>query len=124
MIYANFFKGGFGMDEKRKSRRAPIRMELAIQSLYKSGDRESISLKENVLLTDISNAGIGFIGTNQLPVNHFFNAKIIIDNERMFYCVLKIVRSDKFEDGYHTGCEFVGLANILGEYIDEYIQEI
>jgi len=111
------------MEEKRKSKRAPINMELVIESLYKSGDREVIKLQENVLVMNISNVGIGFVCSRELPLNHFFNAKIAIDDEKMFYCVLKIIRTKKLEKGYETGCEFVGLAHILGEYIDEYVQE-
>jgi hypothetical protein len=67
---------------------------------------------------------LGFICETDLPVNHFFNSKVVIDEDKMFYCVLKIVRSQKINKGYLIGSEFVGLADILGKQIDEYISEL
>ncbi|MCT4620148.1 MAG: PilZ domain-containing protein [Marinisporobacter sp.] len=112
------------MEEKRKHKRVPIHMDLEIESLYVSGDHEGIKLNEKILVTNISKTGMAFISSKELPMNHFFNAKVAIDEEKMFYSVLRIVRSRKLEDGYDIGCEFVGLANILSEYIDDYVVEV
>ncbi|MCT4604808.1 MAG: PilZ domain-containing protein [Marinisporobacter sp.] len=112
------------MEEKRKHKRAPIHMDLEIESLYVSGDHEGIKLNEKILVTNISKTGMAFISSKELPMNHFFNAKVVIDEEKMFYSVLRIVRSRKLEEGYDIGCEFVGLANILSKYIDEYVVEV
>jgi len=112
------------MEEKRKSKRTPIKMDITIESLYKSGGSEIIELEEKVIFTDISNLGVGFICSKLLPMDHYFNAKITLDDEKMFYCVLRILRSRKLEQGYEIGCQFVGLAGILGEFIDEYSHDI
>jgi len=111
------------MLEKRRSKRAPMNMELDIESLYKSGDGEVIRFEENVSVINISNLGMGFICSKELPLNNFFNAKVTIDDERKFYCVLKVIRSQKRDGDYDIGCEFVGLASILGGYIDEFVEE-
>ena len=111
------------MEEKRKSERAPTNMDLTIESLYKSGDREVINLQEKVVITNISNLGMGFICSKILPMDHYFNAKIALDDEKMFYCVLRIVRVRKLVKGYEIGCQFVGLASIFGEFIDEYVHD-
>ncbi len=42
----------------------------------------------------------------------------------MFYCVLKIIRSSKIDEGFNIGGEFVGLGDVLGHHIDDYIDEI
>lgn len=112
------------MEEKRMSKRVPVHMHLSIESLYKSGEAEKISINEDITVTNISKRGMGFLCSRALPVDHYFNAKIQIDEEKMFYCVLRIVRCKKINQGYQIGCEFVGLANILGENIDLYIEEI
>lgn len=112
------------MEEKRKSKRLPININLKIKSLYRSGDNNLDSIDEEVNVVNISKRGIGFVSKTQLPIGYFFNAKITIDNEKMFYSVLRIVRNEKSNDGYMVGCEFVGLADILSESVDEYEEEI
>ena len=106
------------------SKRVPVHMHLTIESLYKSGETEKISVSEEITVTNISKRGIGFLCSRSLPLDHYFNAKLQIDEEKMFYCVLKILRCKKINQGYQIGCEFTGLANILGENIDLYIGEI
>ncbi|QZY53764.1 PilZ domain-containing protein [Crassaminicella profunda] len=112
------------MKEKRKYKRVPMHMQLEIESLYTSGEHEGMKLNEKILVTNISKTGMAFISSKELPLNHFFNAKITIDEEKMFYSVLRIVRKRTLKEGYEIGCEFVGLANILSEYIDEYVVEV
>lgn len=112
------------MDEKRMSKRVPMHMHLTIESLYKSGEAEKISVSEEITVTNISKRGIGFLCSRLLPLDHYFNAKVQIDEEKTFYCVLKIVRCEKMNQGYQIGCEFIGLANILGENIDLYVEEM
>ncbi len=112
------------MDEKRMNKRVPVHMHLTIESLYKSGETEKISISEEITVTNISKRGIGFLCSSSLPLDHYFNAKIKIDEEKTFYCVLKIVRCKKINQGYQIGCEFIGLANILGKNIDLYVEEI
>ncbi|MBZ4645458.1 MAG: hypothetical protein PWR27_1406 [Petroclostridium sp.] len=111
------------MDEKRRSRRVPFNSKISIESLFRSGEQEPIKINADIIITNISKTGIGFISEVDLPVNHFFNSKIVIDDERMFYCVLKIVRNKKINKGYQIGAEFVGLAEVLGHHIDDYIGE-
>jgi len=111
--------------EKRKSKRLPIHIKLNIKSLYKSGDNTLEKVDEDVHVTNISKSGIGFVSPRPLPVGYFFNAKITIDDEKMFYSVLRIVRNQEIKDKeYIVGCEFVGLADVLSGSIDEYEKEI
>lgn len=112
------------MEEKRRSRRAPFNAKLFIESLYVSGEKESFKTNTQIVIINISKTGIGFITDVELPINHHFNCKIEIDGERTIFCVLKIVRIKKINKGYQVGSEFVGLADIVGEYINEYVEEI
>lgn len=112
------------MIDRRKSKRLPIDIKLEIESLYKSGDEIFKKIHDKVTLINISKTGIGLISEFELPIGYFFNAKIIIDEKKMFYSVLRIVRNQKNNDGYVVGCEFVGLADVLSENIDKYEHEI
>lgn len=112
------------MENKRKSKRLPVNITLEIESLYRSGDEALENINDKVTLINVSKTGIGLISDVELPIGYFFNAKITIDEEKMFYSVLRIVRSQKINDGYMIGCEFVGLADVLSDSIDEYEKEM
>ncbi len=116
--------GGISMEDKRKSDRLPVNIKIKIKSIYKSGDIELKDIDEEVNVINISKTGIGFISTKELPIGYFFNARITIDDEKMFFSVLKIIRSQKINNGYIIGCEFVGLADVLSDSIDEYQKEV
>lgn len=112
------------MDEKRRSKRAPFNSKISIESFYKSGDKDTLKVTTEITIINISKTGIGFITDIVLPLNHFFNCKIEIDDERTIFCVLKVIRLKKINNGYHVGAEFVGLADIIGEYINDYVDVV
>lgn len=111
-------------DERRKFKRLPINIKLIIESLYKQ-DAETVDhLNETITVTNISKSGIGFICDHDMPLDYYFNAKIIIDDEKYFFSVLKIIRKSSEDNHFNYGCEFVGLADILSRSIDDYEKEI
>ncbi len=111
-------------DDKRKFKRLPVNIKLMIETLYKQ-DAESLDdVNENIVVTNISKSGIGFISEHDMPLEYYFNAKIIIDDEKYFFSVLKIIRKMDEADHFNYGCEFVGLADILSRSIDDYEKEI
>lgn len=113
------------MKERRRNKRLPVDIQLHIESLYKQDHVVLEDINEGIIVTDISKSGIGFNTSADLPLGFYFNARIEIDQDRKFYSVLKIIRKIEEEDGdYHFGCEFVGLADILSEQVDEYEQEV
>ncbi len=112
------------MNEKRKNHRLPIDIKLTIESLYKQGENKIENVKDEIQVVDISKGGIAFEVNDDLPLGFYFNSRIIIDEEKNFFSVLKIIRKVEIEEGYHYGCEFVGLANVLSDSIDIYEKEI
>ena len=59
--------------------------------------------------------------------NFYFNAALNLGSETdTLYSVVKIIRSQPIEgtDNYLYGCEFVGMAPILGYIFDEYEAKI
>ncbi len=114
------------MEEKRKSKRLPIAMELSVSSVFKQ-DNVKVDVKEaSVIVKDVSKGGIGFESESILPIGYYFNAKLEIGSkEATLYTVVKIVRSYEGNAGkIMYGCEFVGFAPVLGYIFDEYEAEL
>lgn len=110
------------MEEKRRDKRLPIALELSVSSLFKQ-DNVKVDVKEApVIVTDISRGGIGFECDSILPIGYYFNAKLELGSkDSTLYTVVKIIRSSEGENGRILyGCEFVGLAPVLGYIFDEY----
>lgn len=110
------------MQEKRRSRRLPIQLELVVSKLFKQEASATVEVNEPISVVDVSKLGIGFVTTNDLPLNYYFNAKLELGSpENSLYCVVQIIRKQQKEDGTISyGCEFVGLAPVLGTIFDEY----
>ncbi|MBQ8798117.1 MAG: PilZ domain-containing protein [Lachnospiraceae bacterium] len=110
------------MEEKRKNKRLPISLELSVSSLFKQDNVKADVKDTPIIVTDISRGGIRFECESILPVGYYFNAKIEMGNqESALYSVVKIIRSREGEEGRVVyGCEFVGLAPVLGFIFDEY----
>ncbi len=110
------------MEEKRKTKRLPITLELSVSSLFKQNNVKVDVEESPVVVTDISKGGIGFISKSILPIGYYFNAKLELgDKDSVLYTVVKIIRSSEGEEGGIVyGCEFVGLAPVLGYIFDEY----
>ena len=110
------------MQEKRRSKRFPIELELVVSKLFKQEAAESVIVNEPIQVVDVSRLGIGFVTANDLPLNYYFNAKLELGSpENSLYCVVQIIRKHPKEDGIISyGCEFIGLAPVLGSIFDEY----
>lgn len=109
------------MEEKRKTRRLPIKMELSVSSLFKQ-DNVKVDVKEApIVVTDVSKGGIGFESESILPIGYYFNAKLEMGaSDSVLYTVVKIIRSCEGGNGRIVyGCEFVGLAPVLNYIFDE-----
>ena len=112
------------MEERRKSKRLPLKLELKISSLFKQEYELITDINESISVKDISKTGVGFISQHELPVGYYFDAKVQLTPDKYFYAVLKILRVDKVDEGYSVGCEFVGLADILSMRVDMYGNEL
>lgn len=112
------------MEERRKNKRLPLKLELKISSLFKQDYELIPDMNESIEIKDISKSGIGFSCKHELPLNYYFDAKIQLTPEKYFFAVLKIIRIEKAGEFYTVGCEFVGLADILSMRLDEYGEEL
>lgn len=108
------------MHDRRRHKRLPIKLVLEINELFRQDNELIGNMSEEIIVTDISKTGIGFITKSDIPVEYYFNAKIEFDAKRFFYCVVKILRKVQEEDHILYGCEFIGLAEFLANKVDEY----
>lgn len=108
------------MEERRKNRRLPIKLEIDIDKLFRQNNEIISDINESIDVINVSKTGIGFLCKDNLPLDYYFNAKIEFDKKRFFYCVIKILHKEEYEDSFLYGCEFVGLAEFLSNKVDEY----
>lgn len=107
--------------EKRKAPRADINIKLTIESLYKTSEEMIGDIHEEIQVLNISKTGLGFDAVHDLPLGYHFNARIVIDDKHHFFSVLKIIRKVPIENGYNFGCEFIGLADVLSNCLDDFM---
>ena len=108
------------MTDKRRSKRVKVTLDLTVSSLF-AQDNDKIIIDSPIIVKDVSRLGIGFISKSILPMNYYFNASLNIgDDDSTLYCVVKIIRCEALEDDeYSYGCEFVGMAPVLGYIFDD-----
>ncbi len=107
--------------ERRRYRRLPIELHLAVSHMFRQDYEEIVGLDAEIEVFDISKAGIGFMSSAVLPLNYYFDAKIVLDEHDFFSTVVKVVRKGEQEkDKIMYGAEFVGLAPFLADKVDAY----
>ena len=110
------------MQDKRRSKRLPIQLELVVSKLFRQEASATMEVNEAIQVVDVSKRGIGFVSKSELPLDYYFNARLELGSqENSLYCVVKIIRKNQKDDGTISyGCEFVGMAPVLGDIFDEY----
>ncbi len=110
------------MEDKRRSKRLQVNLNLDISSLFKQDNVRVDHIDAPIEVINISKDGIGFKSKSVLPVDYYFNAKLELgDVSSCLYSVVKIIRQDAENDGTYTyGAEFVGMPSVLQYIFDEY----
>ncbi len=108
------------MKEKRRYKRLPISLELAINEIFKQDHNIIDAIDVDAHVINISKDGIGFKSEKRIPLDYYFDCKIEFDEDDFFYGVLKVIREEEHEGYYIYGCQFVGLAGFLADKVDEY----
>ncbi|TCT13807.1 PilZ domain-containing protein [Natranaerovirga pectinivora] len=108
------------MEEKRRSKRIPVKIQLEINTLFKQNYICLENINTEIEVVDISRTGLAFLTNYELPLDYYFNAKIELANKDFFYAVIKIIRKEKQGDYIKFGCEFIGLAEFLANKIVMY----
>ena len=113
------------MNEKRRDRRFPVKLELEVSSLFKQDNIKAENIDAPITVVDISKGGIGFHSKSSLPIGYYFNAclQLTDDENAKLYCVVKIIRSTNLENIISYGCEFIGLAPVFSYIFDELEQD-
>lgn len=111
------------MVDKRRHKRVKVRLNLVVSNIFDQ-NADMIKIDSPIEVKDVSRSGIGFITKSILPMNYYFNAALTFDDEdSILYSVVKIIRCEALKDDeYSYGCEFVGMAPVLG-YIFDKLEE-
>lgn len=110
------------IEEKRKAKRIPVKLELQVSKLFKQAEIEEIATAVPIEVTDVSRGGIGFKSEGNFPLDYYFNAKLELgDSDSVLYCVVQIIRKLEREDGLTSyGCIFIGMASVLNYIFDDF----
>lgn len=109
------------MEERRRSKRIPVHIDLCICDLFKQDTTGIHDLDSPIEVFDISRHGIGFISECILPVGYYFNAKVDLYDEQIptAFTVVKIVRCEAVDNRhYRYGCEFAKPAENIYTILD------
>lgn len=108
------------MVDKRRHKRVKVKLNLVVSNIFDQ-NADMIKIDSPIEVKDVSRSGIGFITKSILPMNYYFNAALTFDDEdSILYSVVKIIRCEALEDDeYSYGCEFVGMATVLGYIFDK-----
>lgn len=108
------------MVDKRRHKRVKVKLNLVVSNIFDQ-NADMIKIDSPIEVKDVSRSGIGFITKSILPMNYYFNAALTFDDEdSILYSVVKIIRCEALEyDEYSYGCEFVGMAPVLGYIFDK-----
>ena len=104
------------MTERRKNERLCLQGKIVTKRL--DLDKKS---PVTIDIFDVSKTGIGFKSKSVLPLDYYFNARLVMGGEdRTLYCVVKIIRIDADGESNLYGCEFVGMAPVFDYIFEEY----
>lgn len=110
------------MLEKRRSQRVPTGIHLHICDLYRQDASGIHHLEVPIVLTHISEHGVGFLSKSILPPQYQFHACLNLGAASGFLVTLNIVRCTAAEqDQYMYGCEFVDLEESFRTSIRRYM---
>lgn len=113
--------------EKRRAKRIPVELKLEVSSLFRQDHEQVANVNAPIEVLNVSRTGIGFKSESVLPIGFYFNATLHIMKEENanLYCVVKIVREEKEDDGINVyGCEIIGFPSILNYVFDELEEQI
>lgn len=114
------------MVERRRYKRYAAHVTLNISDIFDQEHIDINCINSPIEVVDISKDGIGFRSKDVIPLNYYFNAKLDLgsSDQSELYFVVKIIRCQNTEEGdFIYGCQFVGMASILGYLFDEYSQK-
>lgn len=110
--------------EKRWAKRMTINATIKLQTI--NNDR-AVTYEPNrdvfdVVVTNISKGGIGLETTEFLPLNSYYEAKIVLWTRETFDATIEVVRMESKDDSgmISYGCKFIGLSPADQFKIDVY----
>ena len=96
------------MEEKRMDRRLDLDVTIELSRIDEADGVTMLKLL-HVDVTDLSRGGIGFKTKQKLEVGSFYNTKLQIWTKDIIEAIVKIVRCNEEDEGYHYGATFVGM---------------
>lgn len=112
--------------EKRAAKRMDIDVRIKLNELYNGETDVSRKDELEVGVTNVSRYGMAFVTTEDLNINSFYDAKMILWTKERIDSIIEIVRKEKrTEEEFLYGCKFIGMvsADMMKIKIYEIISE-
>ena len=109
--------------EKRWSKRIGIDAKIKLKSIKNNKTVYAVNEDEiSVEVINISKGGMAFKSEEQLPLNSYYDADVVLWTKETFGAVIEIVRMENAddEDKITYGCKFIGLSAADQFKIDVY----
>ena len=116
-------EGNSDMQEKRWAKRIAISATIKLKTIRDNAS--VIAANENEIEVDvinISKGGMAFKTVEHLPLNSYYDAKVVLWTKDTFDAVIEIVRMESEVAGEPItyGCKFIGLSQAEMFRIDVY----
>lgn len=114
-------------NEKRSAKRMEIDVRIRLSELYNSESDVSRKEELDVEVVNISKHGMAFISRENLNVNSFYDAKMVLWTKEKVDSIIEIVRKEKIDDNqFLYGCKFIGMvaADMIKIQIYEMFNEV
>lgn len=103
------------MDERRRKDRTGLDAQLRIKRLDGTKIEEA-----DVIVTDVSVSGIGFLCSEPLEMGAVYQGKLILWTKEQLQVFLEITRVKEVDGKYSYGAFFIGMSEFLTNRIGAY----
>lgn len=112
------------VQEKRWAKRIAINATIKLNSLNANPEITDADKEETAVdVINISKGGMAFTTEKILPLNSYYDAKVVLWTKESFDAVIEVIRMEEKKDADAPivyGCRFVGLSPIEQFKIDVY----
>ncbi len=102
-------------NDKRRNKRLPIDVTIKLKQVKQGNEQYASTMPKEefeVELVNVSKDGIAFKAKENLMLNTYFDAHLVLWAKEDFECVIEIVRMENTgQDKTLYGCRFIGITN-------------
>ena len=107
---------GDGYKEKRKAKRMTLDATIRLKNIGEDAQVAEMTVE----VVNLSRGGLALKSSQKLPLNTYYDVRIVMENKDIIEAVIEIIREETMEDAYLYGCRFIGINPVEQFKIDVY----